>query len=185
MAVYFISDLHFGSERILSDRPVFKTVEDMDRGLIQRWRKKVNKDDEVYIIGDLGGSYTENMEQYIGELSGKKHLIVGNHDSAWIDKLGKEMLERYFESIQNYSEIIYEDKLLTLCHYPMLEWKESRKNAKSFLLHGHIHTRRNYNVYPYIKKYLPRALNCCPEINQFEPASLEELMKNNFIWYKE
>ena len=78
-------------------------------------------------------------------------------------------------------------KLITLCHYPLLEWNGSRragnqKTSNSWLIHGHIHNSRD-NIFEYIRDNLPCALNCGVDINDFEPVTFEELLKNNNKWY--
>ena len=51
---YYTSDLHFGHKNIIKyeDRP-FSSIEEMDEALIDKWNKKVKKNDEVYILGDF------------------------------------------------------------------------------------------------------------------------------------
>ena len=82
-----------------------------------------------------------------------------------------------------------DNKLVTLCHYPMLEWMRSRYNinqddSKAFLIHGHIHNKRDNVTYQIIKEYLPCALNAGVDINGFMPVTFEELLINNNIWYE-
>ena len=50
---FFTSDLHLGHENILQSRPEFQNIDEMDECLIQNWNKKVNVQDEVYILGDF------------------------------------------------------------------------------------------------------------------------------------
>ena len=54
MDIYYTSDLHLGHKNIirLCNRP-FGSIEEMDNLLIERWNKKVKKEDTVYILGDL------------------------------------------------------------------------------------------------------------------------------------
>ena len=53
--IWFTSDTHFSSERTLelSKRP-FKSVEEMDKILIENWNSVVGQNDTVYHIGDFG-----------------------------------------------------------------------------------------------------------------------------------
>ena len=183
MAIYFISDLHFGSAWILKERSAFRTAEEMDRVLTERWNAKVNNDDTVYILGDIGGSYTANAVDCIQSLHGRKYLILGNHDQEWMRQYPSQQVSALFEGISWYEEITVGDALLSLCHYPGLEWRGSRKNPHSYMIHGHIHTRRDTPTYAFIRKNLPNMLNCCPEINGYEPVTFEELIRNNFVWY--
>ena len=53
-SVYFISDLHFGHNRITSFRPNFgSSSEEHDEILIERINQRVNKRDKLYILGDI------------------------------------------------------------------------------------------------------------------------------------
>ena len=55
MNYFFTSDQHFGSERTLqlSKRP-FKSTDEMDRVIIDRFNSKVTNDDIVIHLGDFG-----------------------------------------------------------------------------------------------------------------------------------
>lgn len=69
---------------------------------------------------------------------------------------------------------------MTMCHYPMLEWKSSREESKrklGYLIHGHIHNRiaDEYRQL-FIKS---NALNAGMDINAFEPVAFDELVTNN------
>ena len=134
---YYTSDLHFGHENILRlcNRP-FASVEEMDEALIERWNKKVHKNDVVYMLGDIIWKKSL-LEQYMKRLKGIKILITGNHDTWAKDKA----TYANFEKVMSYLEINLEGHPITMCHYPMLEWNASRKDMEKnlgFLLHCHI-----------------------------------------------
>lgn len=179
--IYFISDLHLGHKNIikLCNRP-FNSMEEMDEILISNWNKKVKKDDTVYIVGDFIWN-SQDVEKYITRLSGKKILIVGNHDK-WAD-IGR--YTQYFEKITKYEEVSLNGHQITFCHYPMLEWKNSRKEGTKklgYLVYGHIHN----NVKPEYKILfkMPNALNAGVDINNFTPVSFDQLIKNNIEFNK-
>ena len=85
--VFFTSDLHLGHRNIirLCNRP-FSSIDEMDEYLIEKWNKKVTNADTVYILGDLMFRNEKPPEEYLRQLRGKKHLIIGNHDREWIKK---------------------------------------------------------------------------------------------------
>ena len=88
--IYYISDTHFGDERImkLSKRP-FSDVDEMNKVLIKKWNDKVSACDDVYIVGDFSlNDQTANAA--LNELNGRLHLIIGNHDN-----LSEETLKRF------------------------------------------------------------------------------------------
>lgn len=193
MAVLFTSDLHLGHENIIATcgRNVescgmdFDSVKDMNTFLINKWNQKVKEDDEVYILGDLSFRSGESVKTYLKQLKGRKHLIIGNHDYNWIKNVRN--MDEYFETVSNLEIIKLDNKLITLCHYPLLEWNGSRRannqeKSLSWLIHGHIHNSRD-GVYEYIRDNLPCALNCGVDINGFEPVTFDELLINNNKWY--
>ena len=50
----YISDLHLGHKNIISMlRTQFKDIDEMDAYLIKQWNEHVDKDDDVYILGDF------------------------------------------------------------------------------------------------------------------------------------
>ena len=193
MAILFTSDLHLGHKNIISTcgrnaencGQNFDTVEQMNVFLINKWNQKVKDNDEVYILGDLTFRSGVSVKTYLMQLKGRKHLIIGNHDFQWQKNITN--MKDYFESVSNMEVIRLDGKIITLCHYPLLEWNGSRraKNQRtsiSWLIHGHIHNTRD-NVFEYIRDNLPCALNCGVDINGFEPVTFEELLINNNKWY--
>ena len=79
--VFFIADTHFGHKNVLKlcNRP-FETIEQMNETFIENWNRRVTGRDSIYVIGDLFFR-CEDPESILRRLHGKKHLIVGNHDS--------------------------------------------------------------------------------------------------------
>jgi len=97
--IYFTSDLHLGHSNIihLCNRP-FCSTEEMDAALIANWNQKVHRNDTVYILGDLMFRNQKPPEEYLKQLKGKKHLIIGNHDRTWLKKCD---LSLFFESVSS------------------------------------------------------------------------------------
>lgn len=193
MAVLFTSDLHLGHNNIITicnrnEKTCgknFSTIEEMNEFLIEKWNNKVKSDNEVYILGDLSFRLGASVKVYIKRLKGRKHLVVGNHDFQWMKNIGN--LSEFFETVSNLEVIKVDKKLITLCHYPLLEWNGSRRaksqdTSISWLIHGHIHNSRD-GVFEYIRDNQPCALNAGVDINGFEPVTFEELLENNNRWY--
>ncbi len=175
--IYFIADLHLGHKNIigLANRP-FSSVERMDELLLYNWNKKVKGNDTVYILGDLICK-SDNPERYLSKLKGKKVLIVGNHDNGWLENIDRSN----FLKIEPLIEQSLENRMITMCHYPMLEWRASRKELSctklGYLIHGHIHQRFERR---YLDLFLsPNALNAGVDVNNFEPVTFSELEENN------
>ena len=97
--IYFTADMHFGHRAIITmqNRP-FESVEEMNRVLLQNFNAVVQKDDTVYIIGDICHHMKiEDADNLIKKLNGKKYLIRGNHDKNYDPRL--------FADIQDFMKI--------------------------------------------------------------------------------
>ena len=170
---YYIADTHFGHENVIKmcGRP-FKNIQEMNETIIKNWNSKVKGGDHVYILGDMFFR-CEAPEPILHSLKGKKHLIIGNHDS-WTKR--KE-LQKYFESIDNYLEFSDGQNYLVLSHYPMLSYhRERRKNT--YMIHGHIHADTDADFFPLLL-YRDRILNAGVDLNNYTPVTLDELLLNN------
>ena len=131
--VFFTADTHFGHANVIKfcARP-FASAEEMDEALIERWNAKVKGCDTVYIVGDMFYR-AENVEETLRRLKGRKHLITGNHDRSWMDKV---RLEDHFIGVDRIVDVSDGERGYTLCHYPMLQWPHQKR---TFMIHGHIH----------------------------------------------
>jgi len=175
---YFTSDLHLGHANIikLCDRP-FDSVEEMDEAIIKNWNKRVKTNDTVYILGDVVWN-KKKVAYYMEQLSGNKILITGNHDASWCRR---EDCQRHFSLVTQYLEVSLNSHPMTLCHYPMVEWKDSREELPRKLgyhIHGHIHNRVS-DEYRYLFREF-NALNAGVDVNNFTPVGFDELLENNY-----
>ena len=89
--VYFISDTHFNHKNIIKycNRP-YKSVEEMNKVLIENWNRVVKDADVIYHLGDFA-LYDE--EELFNKLNGNIILIRGNHDrksASYYEKIFKE-----------------------------------------------------------------------------------------------
>ena len=130
--IFFIADTHFSDERIFryENRP-FKDVEEMNAKMIENWNNKVNEDDILYLIGDVGD------ETKISQLNGRKYLIKGNHDI----KDNEEYRKCGF--IEVYDMPIILDDFWILSHKPLYV-NENMPYANSF---GHVHNSPMYRTF--------------------------------------
>lgn len=156
--IYFTSDTHFGSHRVLelSKRP-FSSVEEMDQTIINNWNEIVGKDDIVYHLGDFGDYEKSNL------LNGKIILIQGNYEE--VDLKAKE---GYFKihnanfQFKPWDYITLPDGSLTfLNHYPI------RHHDNKFNLFGHIHKLCMVKLY---------GLNVGTDCHNFMPINEETVL---------
>lgn len=139
----------------------------------------------VFITGDTHRDFSRiyNFFERVGttrddsRLHGKKHLINGNHDSSWINKVD---VSKYFKTVELMSVISDGAYAMTLCHYPFLIWKHEKT---SYMIHGYNHTNTNMDFWSMIavRKNL---LNAGVDLNGFQPVPFDELLANN-IRFKE
>lgn len=171
---YYIADTHFGHENIIRfcNRP-FSSVNEMNEVIINNWNKRVKEIDEIYIAGDMFFKMNiGEVEAILNRLKGRKHLIIGNHDSSWITD---ELIDKYFESCNNYLEIHDYKKFIVLSHYPMLSYN---KQSGGYMIHGHIHNDTLFDYWPVLVRR-ERILNAGVDINGFKPVTINELIENN------
>ena len=163
--IFIISDTHFGHANMLrfTDsktgarvRPQWESADDMDEHMVERWNAVVRDEDIVYHLGDV---YLGNDagRRILPRLRGRKRLILGNHDN------GKDQnLHKVFDKILMWRMFPEFNCLLT--HVPV---HESAMFKVQYNLHGHIHQ----NASP-----TERHINCCVEVQDYTPKSLEELV---------
>lgn len=173
----YIADTHFGHKNILlHDHRPFADTEEMWAVMKELWNGRVDKKDDVWIIGDFCfWNAQEDPVRYLRALKGKKHLIIGNHDGRLV-KNDKAM--SYFESVDYIKKIHDNGKTIIMCHYPLAEWDGFFRG--SIHIYGHIHSSKN-DAFEFMKKY-DNALNAGCMINNYTPASLNELIRNNDVF---
>ena len=182
MGTWFTSDLHFGHANIIRycSRP-FADVDDMNRGLIERWNETVAADDLVWVLGDVAmGIITESLP-LIRELNGDKRLLAGNHDRCWSGhgQRSEEWIDRYLDA--GFTEIHQGENTLTIgdqqvlaCHFPY--HGDSQDEARyvsnrpidhgDWLLHGHVHATWKQNG---------RMINVGVDVWDYRPVSESDL----------
>ena len=162
--LFLISDTHFGHAKFLTFKTAsgelirkFDSVEQMDQTMIDNWNKVVNKNDQVYHLGDV--VINRKFLQVLDQLNGKKVLIRGNHDIFKIDDYTK-----YFKDVRGSHRL---DKHFVLSHIPL---HPDSVNDGLINMHGHIHHKTvmlNENCID------PKYFNCCVEHHNYTPIPFE------------
>ncbi len=167
--IFFTSDLHLGHRAAVTmcERP-FADIEEMNRALIENINARVNKNDTLYILGDVAHRcLVEEANKMIAQINGNKILIRGNHD--------KEYDVSLFEGIYDFLEVHLEGHSISLMHYPMVEWPKSRHG--SIHLHGHQHNKPEYNLEQREQGILRYDVGI--DANYYYPMSINEII--NFM----
>lgn len=143
--IYLTSDLHFNHDKeFVWKARGFNSVEEMNEEIIKRFNSRVQKDDTVYILGDIcmSGNLEKNKE-LIERLNGNLYIILGNHDT-------NNRITMYFEcknvkTIIGYADVLnYRKYRFYLSHYPTNTANydcEEPLRARTINLCGHIHTK--------------------------------------------
>lgn len=155
MARFWVADLHFGHEFVAKERG-FTTVEEHDNYLVKQLQQ-LQRLDEIWILGDIVGreEHTNYALNIINSLSGKKHLIAGNHDSvSAIHRNGFKRQREWlsvFDSVQQFGRIKFNGYQILMNHFPYAysgdgpgrgpaRYMEYRLPDRGFpLLHGYTH----------------------------------------------
>jgi calcineurin-like phosphoesterase family protein len=113
----------------------------MTDGTIARWNEVVAPGDDVYIVGDLCWKSAAYGITIVERLSGRKHLVRGNHDKAC---LNQRRFRDLFVAIADLMTVKVADpdapggqQRIVLCHYALQVWDQSHRGA--WHLHGHSH----------------------------------------------
>ncbi len=122
--IYFTSDLHLGHQNIIKfERTQFSSIQEHDEFIINTIKKKMKKNDELYLLGDIGN---QNKLEWLREVEWKKYFLIGNHDYA-----SKEYYKELFDEFYEYPH--YLKKRILLSHEPQLCDKDILN------IHGHLH----------------------------------------------
>lgn len=133
MKRFIVADLHFGHENIIKyeSRP-FTDVEEMNAQLVELWNATVSKEDLVYVLGDFTLSRRMDViKNLVSSLSGRKVLIMGNHDT----RKPKDYVECGFE-VATRKPLMVEPGVI-LMHEPFNDPNYIVSNYVYF--YGHVH----------------------------------------------
>lgn len=148
---YFISDLHFGHANCLAfDNRPFKTIEEHDKYIIDKWNEIVKSDDNVYILGDISWHTVLKTTEIFENLNGNKHLIKGNHDGRL---LKDRALSSLFVEVTDYKELYLDSGVqIVLSHYPIPCFKNHFYGW--YHLYGHVHSSFEWNMMENVKRQM-------------------------------
>ena len=140
MPNFYIADWHYGHKNILAyDNRPFKTIEEMNKTLVDRWNGAVSPGDRVFVLGDMFWCNEDCAVPILETLNGTKILVVGNHDTY-----KKQQFREQFSHITEYLEVKDGDKSVVLCHYPMPCFKNHFHGW--YHLYGHVHNSFECNM---------------------------------------
>ncbi len=135
---FFIADTHFGHKNVIlyENRP-FKNVEEMDSYMINKWNEVVDKEDDVYILGDFSYYDKEKTKEIINSLNGNKYIVLGNHEEESIEYYYSAGFKRVYDC-----PVIFQEYYI-LSHKPIY----INPNMPYVNIFGHVHSNPLYNDY--------------------------------------
>ena len=145
--IYVTSDLHFCHDRdfVYGSRG-FASCAEMNEAIVKNWNKLIKWDDEVYVLGDLMLKDDKLGMYYWNQLVGKKHVILGNHDTDARIELYKQSHDTVVEG--HAMKLKYDHNTFMLSHYAMLvgDKHEEDKPLKNCVISlcGHVHTEDKF-----------------------------------------
>jgi calcineurin-like phosphoesterase family protein len=142
MQTFFTSDTHFDDEFAIEyfNRP-FKSMDEMNAVMVERWNSVVKADDIVYHLGDFTPKDVRHFTKWANRLNGNIRILPGNMDRLWLQEFtGNEkvlviapLISLAFEKLGP----IGQPQVIVLCHYSLQVWE--RSNHGSWHLFGHTH----------------------------------------------
>lgn len=175
--IYYTSDLHLGANNIIGyeNRP-YKSVEEMDKALIDNWNSVVKPEDDAFVLGDFCFKGAHRAIEYLEMLNGNIHLIRGNHDYFMSQKSFRTWIWGSDKGLDvnvegHYAYIKDGEHEVVLCHYPILYWENMEHG--SIHLYGHVHSYRDCS------EMAPNSYNVGVDVNNYMPVTLNELIGEN------
>lgn len=175
--LFFTSDLHFCHKNIIRfcNRP-WPTTEEMNKGLVERWNKKVSPDDTVFCLGDFCFGGSAEWKKWREKLNGHIILIRGNHDRRM-----SSTMEGLFDEVLYQAQLEIDGRSVYLNHYPFLTYGGCWRKEKVAVwqLFGHVHSKSGVcGADSGRLKYLfPTQYDVGVDNNNYEPISWNEVEK--------
>lgn len=137
---FYIADMHYGHKNVLAfDNRPFKTINEMNDALVERWNAAVSPGDIVYVLGDMFWCGSQEAVPILKSLHGEKFLIKGNHDRCKDSKFQKE-----FVKITDYMEVEDNGRNIVLSHYPIPCFRNHFYGWHH--LYGHVHNSFEWHM---------------------------------------
>jgi calcineurin-like phosphoesterase family protein len=169
METFFTSDTHFDDEYSLQyfNRP-FKSVDEMNTLLVEKWNRIVSEADTVYHLGDFTLDDISHFTKWVSQLNGTIKILPGSHDQPWLKDFVPSNRVQVIAPLVSleFPELIpgQDPQVIVLCHYSMQVW--DRSNQGSWHLFGHSHGKL---------KGIGLSFDVGVDCTEFMPLSLERV----------
>jgi len=131
--IWFTGDTNFFNDDVMRDlgRP-FSNTYDMNDYIVEKWNRKVGKNDIVYHLGNFGDAEKKELSKLISRLNGRINLIVGATDK----NENILSLRNKLASVNYRLDFRIDNWRITLNSYPQRFWKDQHKGS----VHLHSYT---------------------------------------------
>lgn len=148
--IYLTSDLHLNHDReFIWGARGYSNVEEMNKEQVARFNAIVQPEDECWILGDLALGSLEIASEYLRQLNGRIHVVIGNHDT--------DTRIRFYKSLgwdcQDAARIKYNKITFYLSHFPTIcaNLESETLHQTTVNLYGHTHQNTKfYQDNPYM-----------------------------------
>ena len=157
--MWVFSDPHFGHEASVGifGRP-FRSCHHGDSYLLEQWTHDVQDHDTVICLGDITMDRpTDGLIDRLRRRPGRKILVAGNHDNAYIRRL-----RRAFDQVAACAHLAGEPQLL-FTHVPLDDIPAGCVNV-----HGHVHLKTSVDE---------RRINVCVEQIGYELIPMADVRR--------
>lgn len=151
----------------------------MNLAQVQKWNETVEDDDDIYVLGDLMLGDSNNIE-FIKQLKGKIHIVLGNHDTANREKMYRK-LPNVVEIAEVGIRLQYKKHHFILTHYPMLTGNLEKESLKQMTLNLYGHTHQLTNFY----NDMPFLYHVGVDSHNGYPVLLDDIIEEMYVKFKE
>ena len=153
MKTFFTSDLHLGHKLMARLRGFGEDTHAHDEHIIAVWNTHVQPDDIVWVLGDISLMKVMRFLPTWVQLQGRKHVVLGNHDTAhpmlrgWLTQ--HQAFAPHCEFIGTAATLRHDGRQFLMSHFPFTEdhtedarftsWRPAPTPGWT-LLHGHTHS---------------------------------------------
>ena len=175
--LYFTSDIHFCDPVTFKDdsRP-FNNITEYDNYIVKNYNKIVDKNDTLYVIGDLmdcsnpSSPYWKDAARYIKKIKANIILIIGNNEQRVIDFFFDSNFDKFKEYCLSIGiKDVKKDDYLSFGGYNFYLTHKPINHKKEYTnLFGHLHRSRGL--------WQSFGINVSCDINHYRPYSEDDIL---------